>query len=308
MPEMPEVQAHAERLTAALAGRRLARFELLNFAALKTFDPPIDGAVGQRLTEVGRRGKYLLFHYENDQTHVVHLMQGGRLRPDPKRSRKPKLGLGRWIFDPADAEAAITDSTDGSVEPEPDAGLAAERGDETAWMLTEAGSERKAGVWAVAGDPTSQEPLDHLGPEAAEIDRATLAQILSGHSKRLHGLLRDQRVLAGLGRMLANEICYAAGLSPFANASKLDDGQIDRLHAAIGSVVAASIDHERTLDDIGKSADRPSRVHNRSGEPCTGCDDTIRTVEYRAYTVYYCPTEQTDGKLLADNTTSKFLK
>ena len=80
------------------------------------------------------------------------------------------------------------------------------------------------------------------------------------------------------------------------------------LHAAIGTVVEAATDHERTLDDIGKSADRPSKVHNRAGEPCTGCDGTVHTVEYRRYTVYYCPTEQTGGKILADNTTSKFLK
>ena len=290
MPEMPEVQAHAERMTEALAGRQLTKFELLNFASLKTFAPPVDGAVGQRLVEVGRRGKYLLIGFDNGQTHVVHLMQGGRLRPDPKRTRKPKLGLARWVFGPPGGDPA------------------ADPGDEEAWMLTEAGTERKAGVWAVEGEPRDQEPLTELGPEADQIDRSTLAELLGAHSKRLHGLLRDQRVVAGLGRMLANEICYEAKVSPFANASKLDDDQIDRLHAAIGSVVAASIEHERTLDDIGKSVDRPSKVHNRSGEPCVGCDDTIRTVEYRAYTVYYCPTEQTDGKLLADNTTSKFLK
>ena len=285
---MPEVQAHAERMTEALAGRELAKFELLNFASLKTFDPPVDGAVGQRLTEVGRRGKYLLLGFDNGQTHVVHLMQGGRLRPDPKRSRKPKLGLARWVFGPAD----------GTDDPT----------DETAWMLTEAGSERKAGVWAVDGAVADQDPLSDLGPEADQLDRDGLAEILGAHSKRLHGLLRDQRVLAGLGRMLANEICYEAELSPFANASKLDGDQIDRLHAAIGTVVAAATEHERTLDDIGKSVDRPSKAHNRSGEPCLDCDDTIRTVEYRAYTVYYCPERQTDGKLLADNTTSKFLK
>jgi formamidopyrimidine-DNA glycosylase len=289
MPEMPEVQAHAERMTAALAGRELARFELLNFATLKTFDPPIDAAVGCALTEVGRRGKYLLLRFDNGHTHIVHLMQGGRLRPDPKRSRKPRLGMARWVFDPLDAgdgEAAA----------------------ESAWLLTEAGSERKAGVWAVDGDPLTSEPLVGLGPEADTIDRVELGAILAAHSKRLHGLLRDQRVLAGLGRMLANEICYEAELSPFVNAAKLDTDQIDRLHEAIATVVAASTEHERTLDDIGKSVDRPSRVHNRADQPCTGCDDTIRTVEYRAYTVFYCPTEQTDGKLLADNTTSKFLR
>jgi formamidopyrimidine-DNA glycosylase len=284
MPEMPEVQAHAERLTAALAGATLTKFELLNFAALKTFDPPVDAAVGKELLGVERRAKYLLLRFDDDLTHVVHLMQGGRLRFDPKRPKKPKLGLARWIFD----------------------GTAS--GVEEAWMLTEAGTERKAGVWALDGEPLGQEPLIDLGPEADGMTRDELAAILAANSKRLHGLLRSQRTIAGLGRMLANEICYEAELSPFANASKLTDAEVDRLHDTIGTVVARATDHERSLDDIGKSVDRPSKVHNRAGEPCLDCADTIRTVEYRRYTVYYCPTRQTGGKLLADNTTSKFLK
>jgi formamidopyrimidine-DNA glycosylase len=140
-----------------------------------------------------------------------------------------------------------------------------------------------------------------------------LASVLAGESRRLHGVLRTQSTISGLGRMLANEILYDAALSPFANASKLTAEQVDRLHASIRRVVVAATEHERTLDDIGKSVDRPSKVHNRGGEPCLGsddepCDDTVRTVEYRKYTVYYCPTRQTDGKILADNTTSKFLK
>jgi formamidopyrimidine-DNA glycosylase len=294
MPEMPEVQAHAERMTDALKGTTLVKFELLNFAALKTFDPPADGAVGHKLTRVGRRAKYLLLEFDNGHTHVVHLMQGGRLRLDPKRSKKPRGGLARWVF----SHSSGADSK----------GESAETGGEEAWLLTEAGTERKAGVWAVDGDPLPVEPLAGLGPEADLLSRDQLAELLGANSRRLHGLLREQKSLAGLGRMLANEIIYDARLSPFANASKLDDQQIDQLHASMLEVVARATDHERTLDDIGKSADRPSKVHNRSGEPCIDCDDTIRTVEYRRYTVYYCPTRQTDGKLLADNTTSKFLK
>ncbi len=278
MPEMPEVQAHAERLTTSMGGRELTSFELLNFASLKTYNPPPDGAKGATLVDVTRRGKYLLMNFDNGHVHTVHLMQGGRIRPDEKRSRKPKFGLARWVF-----------------------------GDE-AWLFTEAGTERKAGIWVSDGDPTDIEPLNVLGPEADSLDLQALTELLGSHSRRLHGVLRDQRVLAGLGRMLANEICYEANLSPFANASKLTGEDMAALHAAIGAVVSAATDHERTLDDIGKSVDRPSKVHNRSGEPCFDCDDTVRTVEYRRYTVFYCPTEQTAGKLLADNTTSKFLK
>jgi formamidopyrimidine-DNA glycosylase len=284
MPEMPEVQAHAERMTAALQGARLDRFRLVNFASLKTFDPAPDHAVGSTVERVGRRGKYLLIEFSNGNTHVVHLMQGGRLRPDPKESAKPRGGLMRWTF----AELPV----DGPAS----------------WLLTEAGTERKAGLWVTAGDPATQAPLDHLAVEAADITREQLAACLAPHSRRLHGVLRDQRIVSGLGRMLTNEILFAARLSPFVNSSKLTPDELERLHAAIVSVCDDALTHERTLTDIGSSADRPSKVHNRSGEPCTECDDTIRRVDYRAYTVYYCPTHQTGGKILADNTTSKFLK
>ena len=283
MPEMPEVQAHADRMTAALAGRHLERFELLNFAALKTFDPPADAAHGKALVEVGRRAKYLLLRWEDDLTHVVHLMQGGRLRPDPKASKKPRGGLVRWRFD----------DTDGAP---------------LNWLLTEAGTERKAGVWAMRGEVEGMGPLEGLGPDADAVTVDELAAICGANSMRIHGLLRDQRIIAGIGRMLSNEICYVARISPFANAAKLDDDELGRLHRAIGEVVTTSLEFERTLDDIGRSADRPSRVYHHVGETCAGCDDTIRSVEYRRYTVTYCPTEQTGGKVLADNTTSKFLK
>ncbi len=291
---MPEVQAHAERMSAALAGATLTKFRLINFAGLKTFDPPADAAVGSKLVVVESRAKYLLLRFENELTHVVHLMQGGRLRPDPKESLKPRNGIARWVFDAV--------SGDGTQ----------------AWLLTEAGTERKAGVWAVRGDIETQTPLEGLGPDPLSLTKKQLGVLLDQQSRRLHGVLRTQNIVSGLGRMLTNEILFDAGLSPFANCSKLSADEIGRLHKSIKKVVTAALKHERTLDDIGKSADRPSKVHNRAGEPCLGpavggteaaaCHDTVRTVEYRSYTVYYCPTHQTGGRLLADNTTSKFLK
>ncbi len=285
---MPEVQAHCERMTEALTGAQLTAFRLINFAGLKTFDPPADAAVGASLVGVERHAKYLMLRFDNDVTHVVHLMQGGRLRPDPKQSKKPRNGIARWVFEGSDGELA--------------------------WLLTEAGTERKAGVWAVRGDPREQDPLLGLGPDPSTLDRDEFAAVIEVHSRRLHGVLRTQGIVSGLGRMLANEILFDAGLSPFSNASKLSDDDMTSLYESTLRVVTAGTEYERTLDDIGKSVDRPSKVHNRSGEPCLGrgdagpCGDTVHTVEYRKYTVYYCPTEQTGGKVLADNTTSKFLK
>ena len=279
---MPEVQAHAERLEAEFRGSELESFRPLHLAALKTYDPGPDAAVGLELTATGRRGKYLYLHFGDGDdriTHVIHLMQGGRIRPDEKQSARPRNGMARWVF------------TDGR-----------------ALLLTEAGTEKRAGVWVVAGDPEGQEPVDHLGPEAATISVEELGDRLAESNGRVHGFLRDQRRIAGIGRLLANEVLHEAHISPFANAAKLDDEQIERLHAAIGEAIQRGLDHDRTLDDMGKSADRPSAVHHRVGEECPVCGDEVRSVEYRKYTVAYCPTCQTEGKVLADNTTSKFLK
>jgi len=281
MPELPEVQAHAERLTDDFAGVELAKFRAITFTALKTFSPAPESLQGEALDRVGRRGKYLLLEFP-PASFVVHLMQGGRLRPDEKQAAKPRGGQARWTF--ADGRALL---------------------------LTEAGTERKAGVWVVAGDEAyvmSAPPLDDLGPEADAADRDTVAELLKAHSMRLHGWLRDQRILAGMGRRLANEVCHRARLSPFATTGKLDDDAVDRLHAAIGACIAESLAVERERADMSSSKERPGAVHHREGEACPTCGDTVRAVEYSRYTVNYCPTCQTGGKVLADNTTSRFLK
>ena len=287
MPELPEVAAHAERLSAAFSGTPLARFEPLHPAVLKTFDPRPSVAAGRALSAVGNRGKYLLLrfgagdgaHRDSDLTFVVHLMQAGRLRVDTKQVRKPRNGMARWAFS-----------------------------DGPALMLTEAGTERRAGVWLVAGDPSGTEPLDRLGPDADAIGRGELARRLAAASERVHGFLRDQSHLAGIGRLLANEVLHTARISPFANTARLDAGAVDRLHAAIGASIARGLAAERELEDMGRSEDRPNDVHHRVGEACPACGDTVRAVEYRRYRVAYCPACQTGGKVLADNTTSRFLK
>ena len=280
MPELPELQAHAERLDERYSGSTLTRFTPLTFTALKTAMPPASDAHGHDLVFVGRRGKYLLFDF-GTLTFVVHLMQGGRVKEEPpgKQPAKPKTGVARWVF--ADARALL---------------------------LSEAGSERRAGVWALAGDPEGQPPLEGLGPDANTLDPARLLELLHAHPMRLHGWLRDQRVLAGLGRRLANEICHRAKLSPFASTGKLASRDADAIVEAIHATINESLAFERGRDTMSSSADRPGSVHHREGETCPVCGDTVRAVEYRSYTIDYCPTCQTNGKVLADNTTSKFLK
>jgi formamidopyrimidine-DNA glycosylase len=159
MPELPEVKAHAERLETAFAGRSLTAFRTLSFTALKTFAPAPEAAVERPLSAVYNRGKLLVLRFGADDvttdahtspiSFVVHLMQGGRLKPDEKQAPKVRGGLARWRFD-----------------------------DGRALLLTEAGTDHKAGVWVRDGDPLAQEPLDHLGPDADTVTLDELVEII----------------------------------------------------------------------------------------------------------------------------------
>ncbi len=209
--------------------------------------------------------------------------------PDDKQSAKPRGGQARFSFEP-------TERNDGSI-------------DSAALLLTEQGKERRAGVWCVdSTDALSSPPLDHLGPEAASITDDELGELFVANSMRVHGFLRDQRKIAGIGRRLANEICHRARVSPFANTRKLGADGAVIVAAAIRSCLTESLDFERARTEMSSSKDRPSAMHSRTGDPCPDCGDTVRAVEYSGYTVNYCASCQTGGKVLADNTTSKFLK
>lgn len=278
MPELPEVQAHAERLDHQFRGQVLTRLVPLTFTALKTVSPRPDVAYGEALSHVGRRGKYLLLGFPS-LTFVVHLMQAGRLLVDTKQAAAPRNGQARWVF-----------------------------ADGPALLLTEAGRERRAGIWCVTDDPLAQPPLEQLGPDALEVADDELAAGFAAHNMRVHGYLRDQHRIAGIGRMLANEVCHRARVSPFAMTGSLGRGGAVRVRTAIHECIAEALVHERARNDMSAAADRPGAVHGRVGSACPACGDTVRSVSYSSYTVAYCPTCQTDGKVLADNTTSKFLR
>lgn len=278
MPELPEVQAHVERLSEQFRSAVLKKFVPFNFTALKTATPRPEEAYGTPLLGVTRRGKYLLLNF-GEVHFVIHLMQGGRLLVDEKQSPKPFKGQARFVFE-----------------------------DGRALLLTEAGKERRAGVWCVKTLLLDGPPMNRLGPEALHFTAQSLADAFAADNMRVHGFLRDQHHIAGLGRMLANEVCHRAKLSPFAMTRKLGLEGATKVVDAIRDAVEEGLTYERTRTDMSSSADRPGRVHNRVGQPCPVCGDGIRAVSYSGYTVAYCPTCQTAGKILADNTTSKFLK
>lgn len=279
MPELPEVQAHAERIADDFTGRVLTRFVPIKFTALRTVVPAPDQAYGQPLLGTSRRGKYIVLEFESVQ-FAVHLMQGGRLLVDTKMAAKPRGGQARFVFDEGPA-----------------------------LLLTEAGTERRAGVWCLMpGDALTSPPLDRLGPDADTVTAEQMVELLHAKNQRIHGFLRDQRSIAGLGRRLANEVCHRARISPFAMTGRLDVAGARQVVDAIRDAVEEGLADERARGEMSSSKERPGGVHGRTGEPCPVDGDEIRAVEYSGYTVNYCPTCQTNGKILADNTTSRFLK
>ena len=146
--------------------------------------------------------------------------------------------------------------------------------------------------------------LDHLGPEADQLTVSDVGRILASDSRRLHSLLRDQRLIAGIGRAWANEILWAARLSPYQLSTQVDAEETQRLATAIHDELARGLE----LRLRGASDDKTYRVHNKLGVPCERCGTPLARVDFEEHTIYYCPTCQTDGRTLKDRRLSRLLK
>src|SRR5215207_352086 len=170
-------------------------------------------------------------------------------------------------------------------------------------VLTEAGAKKRAGVWLLSPEQAEEE-LAHLGPEAYGIGAERLTEICADESRRLHSMLRDQRVIAGIGRAWANEILHHAGLSPYALTRDLDSEEIARLAEAIDAEFARGLE----LRERGANDKKTYRVHNKLAEPCHVCGTPIARVDFEEHTIYYCPTCQTEGRILKDRRLSRLLR
>jgi formamidopyrimidine-DNA glycosylase len=175
--------------------------------------------------------------------------------------------------------------------------------------LREFGTKQAAWVKLLTPEGlAAEESLATLGPEAYP-DPPPLRELLDT-ARPLHGLLRDQRVIAGIGRSWVDEILHDAKLSPFKRGNDLDDEEAERLRAAIIAQLGRAIAHyEQTIAlPIPDKLPMPLTVHRRNGEPCPRCGDTLEAVFYEDYVMCYCPTCQTEGKLLKDRRLSRLLK
>lgn len=273
------MQALAERLEEFLEGATFVGVDALGFAALKTVTPPPEAVVGANLTGVTRRAKYLRFVTDADVAIVFHLSQAGRLDVEtPTKKTKPKGSAVRFRFD-----------------------------DDRAVLIREHGHERKVAWWVLTAD--DEGPTVGLGPEPDSDEFETLL-LTSTDKRRIHTLLRDQRTVAGIGRGYANDALHRAHVSPYATLAKMDPDARRRLVDAIRVTMAEALGSERARRgglSEPKLGDR-FRVHNRHGLPCPECETPMRRVSFESHEITYCPTCQTDGKILADRRMSRLVK
>jgi len=275
MPELPEVEAWRRQLDPLVKRSPIEQAGPAHIATLKTFDPPLASLEGEGLRGVERRAKrFLLPTDDGELVLLVHLMSAGRLKYVAAGAKGAKTPIFRLRF------------ADGGE-----------------LQLTEAGSKKRAGVWLLRPEAVAAE-LAHLGPEANELTLEDVARILASDSRRLHSLLRDQRLIAGIGRAWANEILWVAQLSPYALSSQVDDEETARLASAISSEMERGLE----LRLAGANDEKTYRVHNKLDRPCERCGTPIARVDFEEHTIYYCPHCQTGGRVLKDRRLSRLLK
>jgi formamidopyrimidine-DNA glycosylase len=249
--------------------------------ALKTFDPPLSALEGRRVERVGRRGKMLVIEVEGGLVLLIHLMSAGRLQLFDKR-------------------ASLRDRT---------SRLLLRLADGRELRLREFGTRQRAWVKVLrAEDLEADETIAELGPDAWP-DPPPLLELLD-QPRPLYAVLRDQHVIAGIGRSWVDEILHSARLSPFKRGSELDADEAERLRAAIIASLGGALEHyEQALGlPIPDKLPMPLTVHRHQGEPCPRCGDRLEAVFYEDYVMGYCPTCQTEGRILKDRRLSRLLK
>jgi formamidopyrimidine-DNA glycosylase len=281
MPELPEVEITARRLSAALSGASVESVLAPGMNVMKTFDPPLEELAGRELTGVRRIGKMPVVEF-GDLALLIHLMSAGRLRLFDKRA-SAKDRASRVL-------------------------VRLEHGREL--RLREFGTKQRAWAKLLAADAVAEdEMVASLGPEAWPAPPLEVFAELIDQPRHLHPLLRHQRDIAGIGRSWVDEILWEARLSPFKKGTELDQEEVERLHGAL-HVLGDAIEHyEQTIpEQLPDKVPMPLQVHKREGEPCPRCGATIEAVFFSEHQTNYCPKEQTGGRVLKDRRLSKLLK
>ena len=276
----------ARRLNEALPGETIESAMTPGLNALKTFDPPFHALEGASFTGARRRGKLLLLDVDTPAqgalTLLIHLMSAGRIQLFDKRASM-KDRTSRVLFRlPGDRELRVR----------------------------EFGTKQAAWVKLLRPDAVeADEALDGLGPEAWPEAPEDLAERLAA-PRPLHSMLRDQRVVTGIGRTWVDEILHAARLSPFKRGDDLSGEEVDALRGAIPGELQRALDvyEEQVQLPLPEKFPKPTRVHAHQGEPCPRCETVLEAVFYEDYVMSYCPHCQTEDRVLKDRRLSRLLK
>jgi len=277
------------------AGQVIDRADSAAISVLKTYRPDLTVLRGRAVDGIQRHGKFLDLvvvpgagQPPDGPLHlVIHLARAGWLRwREDLPAAPPKPGKGPLAF-----RLRFTDGT--------------------GFDLTEAGTKKRLAVYLVT-DPAEVPGVAALGPDplADSFTVEALAGMLAGRRTQVKGVLRDQKIIAGIGNAYSDEVLHAARMSPFRLASSLTEDEIKGLHAAIVTTLADAVDRSAGLAAGNLKAEKKSglRVHGRAGQPCPVCGDTVREVSFADSALQYCPTCQTGGKPLADRRMSRLLK
>ena len=281
MPELPEVEITARLIGAAVSGSQIESALAPGINALKTFDPPLTALEGRSFQRIGRRGKLFVAELDGDLALEIHLMSAGRLQ----------------LFD---TRASLRDRT---------SRLLVRLADGRELRLREFGTRQRAWVKLLrAEEVETEDTIAALGPEAWP-DPPPFGELLD-QPRPLYALMRDQHVIAGIGRSWVDEILHAAMISPFRRGSDLAEDEAERLRETTVRVLGDAIAYyEANLSlPIPDKLPMPLTVHRHNGEPCPRCGDQLEAVFYEDYVMCYCPTCQTEGKLLKDRRLSRLLK
>lgn len=284
MPELPDIVIYIEALERRVVGREITGFRVASPSVLRTYDPVYTSVIGETVIGLDRIGKRIVFRLSGDRWLVVHLMIAGRFRwfDEPGKAIPRKVGL------------AALDFEEGTL------------------ILTEQGTKKRAGIW-VFGDRESTEAEDRGGVEPLDVDRDGFAEALMAENRTLKRALTDPRIFSGIGNAFSDEILWEARLSPVRRTSQLSDDEISRLHRAVQSSLThwTELLREQTGEGFPAkvTAFRPEMaVHGKFKEPCPRCGTPVQRIVYASNETNYCPTCQTEGKILADRSLSRLLK
>jgi formamidopyrimidine-DNA glycosylase len=291
MPELPEIEALAHHLREHALYRPVARVDVASMSAVKTFDPPMSALVGRVVTGASRFAKFLSVDFADrpgEPLHLItHLSRAGWLRwHDTAATTPPKPGKG-----PLELRVHL-DEVGGP-----------------GFDLTEAGTQKRLSVYLVS-DPQQVPGIARLGPDALALSAAEFAALLAGHTARIKTLLVEQQTIAGIGNAYSDEILHTARLSPYAVSGRLSPDQLERLYAAVRSVLTDAVERSVGQGAAKLKGEKRSglRVHARTGLPCPVCGDTVREVSFANRSFQYCPGCQTGGRPLADRRLSRLVR